>query len=236
MSQPQLEKGLQLALNQSMKELLHEQLDFSEMQVEVFLPRRGLRWQVDQWLVDEKTIYNPRPESVGARYRVVFRLVERLDERLCTSQMRVLWKNKWRILEQNLEQTVINQLICGDHQELDSLCDELSCEQAIGWHRHQPSQPVAEDEPCPFSILVGTGAPVAVWLSPSFPNSQEDWAQLLQCSLSELPTQVMRLRQAGHRRPDQNSLHIGQTIGLIWDDPQLIPPGASQPPRLRMSA
>ncbi|NJO39876.1 MAG: trypsin-like peptidase domain-containing protein [Cyanobacteria bacterium CRU_2_1] len=240
-SQSELENVLQDALNESVRELTQEQDDLPAMQVEVFLSRRCLRWQVDQWSADQKTIFNPRPESVGSRYRVVLRLVERLDERQCTPQMRVLWKRKWSVLEKIQDEKMqhspaADRLICGDNKEPGCLFGELSPNRVMGWHRLQPPQPVSENDPCPFSVLVGTGASVALWLHQPVPNSEQEYSQLLGYCLSELPARVTRLRKEAHDRQDQSNPHMGENIGLIWEDPKLVPPGAIQPPRLRMSA
>lgn len=237
-SQAELEQGLQLALNESVRELTQDYNDLPTLQVEVFLPRRGLRWQVEQWAADEKTIFNPQPEPVGARYRVVLRLVERLNEKACTAQMKLLWKKKWSVLEQYPDSFAAQRLVCGNHQQPADLCssDRLGSEDVVGWHRSQPPEPVAETDPCHFSVLIGKGSAVALWLHQALPNSAAEFAQLLDDQISELPNRVMKLRKAGYDRSDKSSPHIGEHLGLIWEDPKLVPPGTIQPSRLRISA
>jgi hypothetical protein len=235
-SQPKLERVLQVSLNESVRELTQEQDDFPPIQVEFFLSRQCLPWQVDQWHVDEKTIYNPKPEPVGSRYRVVLRFVDRLDERRCTPQMKVLWKKKWNLLEKIQIPSAAKGLVCGENKDLATLYDELSSGEVIGWYQIQPPQPVLENDPCPFSVLVGAGAPVAIWLRQSLPKGEEDFSQLLQSCLSELPSRVKHLRKEAQDRRDKSSPHIGENIGLIWEDPKLVPPGTVQPSRMRLSA
>jgi hypothetical protein len=235
-SPSQLETVLQICLNESVQEIPQEQEDFPVMQVDVFLPRRALGWQVEQWYVEPKDEYTLKPEPVGSCYRVILRLADRLDERRCTPQRKQLWKAKWRYLKTIEGNPTAAGLIGGDDKETDALYEVLSKEEIVGWHRLQPPQPAVEGTPCPFSILVGTGASVAIWLRPSQHDYKQLFAQLLGSGLSELPAKVSSLRKEAFRRQDQQNPHIGEAIGLLWEDPQLVPPGAVKPSRLRMSA
>jgi hypothetical protein len=231
----QLEEVLQICLNESVEKIEQEQEqeDFPLIRVEVFLSRRCLSLPIDQWSTDKKDINNLNPESIGSRYSVVLRSADRLN---CSSQMKVLWKKKWNGVEKNQESPAVQWLICGDNQEPGILSRALSSDQVVGWHCLQPPQPVAERDPCSFSVMVGVGAPVAIWLRQSLPNSDQEISQLLNNRLSDLPASVALLRAEAHNRDDKSSPHIGENIGLIWDDPKLVPPGVVKPKRLRMSA
>ncbi|MGJ3246008.1 MAG: trypsin-like peptidase domain-containing protein [Elainellaceae cyanobacterium] len=231
----QLEHALQRCLNESVLEIDQEQDDFPLLQVDVFLPRRCLGWNVDQWLSDEKTIYNLKPDPIGSRYTVVLRSSDRLNNRLCTPQLKIRWRKKWKSLEMSQDNLVTQKLTSGDRKDLDTLIDDLSSDDIVGWHKRQPPQSVPESDPCPFSVLVGAGSTVALWLRQSVANSEHDFSDLLGSRFSELPTRVFNLRKDAHDRHDKNSPHIGETIGLMWEDPKLVPPAAATS-RLRMSA
>jgi vWA-MoxR associated protein C-terminal domain/Trypsin-like peptidase domain/vWA-MoxR associated protein middle region (VMAP-M) 1 len=250
-SQSNLKGILRASLNESIQKLAPEADDFPTIQVEIFLSRRFLsqqdpNWWVDQWQAAEQDKYNLNPESIGSRYRLVLRSADRLEEVRRDYQKKILWNKKWSCLEKNQGSSAAQVLICGDAKELGDLDKDLSSDEIIGWHRFQPSPSVDEDQPCPLSILVGKGAPVAVWLRKSVSgdaqasdaqaaqaNDAQAFAELLSRRLSELLSGVSTLRRAAHQRRDKSSPHIGENIGLIWDDPKLVPP---KPRRLRMSA
>lgn len=233
--QTQLEEVLQICLNESVEKIEQEQEqeDLPPLRVEVFLPRRCLSLPIDQWQTDAQTVYNPNPESVGSRYNVVLRSADRLN---CSSQMKALWKKKWSGLEKNKESPAVQWLVCGDNQEPDTLSKDLSSDQAVGWHCFQPPPPVAPSNPCSFSVMVGSGAPVAIWLRQALPNSEQEFSLLLNNCFSTLPASVACLRTEAFCRSDKSSAHLGENIGLIWDDPKLVPPGVVKPKRLRIPA
>ena len=234
-SQTQLEEVLQSCLNESVEKIEQEQEqeDLPPIRVEVFLPRRCLSLPIDQWQTDAQTVYNPNPESIGSRYSIVLRFADRLS---CSPQMKALWKKKWIGLEKNKESPAVQWLVCGDNQEPDKLSKDLSSDQVVGWHCFQPPPPVAPSDPCSFSVMVGSGAPVAIWLRQALPNSEQEFSLLLNNCFSTLPASVACLRTEAFRRSDKSSAHLGENIGLIWDDPKLVPPGVIKPKRLRIPA
>lgn len=230
----QLEQALQFCLNESLESMPLEQDTLPPIQVDIFLPRRGLVWQIDQWHAEPKDEYTLRPEPVGSCCNVVLRFADRLQA--STPQKQQRWKAKWSRLSSRAETPAATGLVDGDAKDIAALNDDLLTEGVVGWRRRQPPDSVAGSNPCQFSIMVGTGAPVAIWLRQHLPDYEQPFIQLLGGSLYELPARVSRLRAEAFRRNDQQTPHIGEVIGLIWEDPHLLPPGAVKPSRLRMSA
>jgi hypothetical protein len=228
----QLEEFLQICIMESRCQFSDE-----ELQVEIFLPRQYLRWQVDQWRDRKKSPSRPNFRSVSSRFSVVLRCADRLDSNQCDAQERRVWKQKWQISNSMNGPAAAQRLTCGNHPDAASLYDRLEPELIMGWHRLQPPLPsVADNEACHFSVLLGTGAFVAIWLRKTSLNAEPELAQLLGSCLSELPAKVFELRKAAAQRPDKTSPHIGEQISLIWDDPKLVPPIAPIVPRFRMPA
>ncbi|MGI0488852.1 trypsin-like peptidase domain-containing protein [Pantanalinema rosaneae CENA516] len=232
----QLEEFLQVCIDLSVEELPHEEDDFPSLQVEVFLPRQYLRWTVDRWHVQKKMPSNPKPKLISSRYSVILRCADRLDRRFCDVQMQRLWKKKWSTLNLIEEHPTLQRLACGNNKDGETLYDELDSEHILGWQQLQPPPSVLEDQACHFSVLLGTGTFVAVWLHQFSPNVEREFYQLLNNCLTELPTKVTHLRKEAHQRRDKNTPHIGEMIGFIWDDPIVVPPKATQPQRFRMPA
>ena len=226
---------------------INEALDLSKpdnLQIEIFLPRQFLDLPIDLWLSEEKDEFVPSPSSVGVSYRLVLRIVERLWKCKKTARVQNVWDKKWRNLERQEE---CLELIWGDRKEPTSLFKSLSIvDKAIGWYRLQPVIPELENISCSFSVLAGSGAPVAIWMRKDMrdftseflslfnPNhdcgNQSEMPVTVACPI-DLPEKVRQLRRAASDRDDKTIPHIGEHIGLIWEDPKLIPPSFGRSPK-----
>ena len=83
--------------------------------IEIFLPVDLLNEAVDRWLLEDELV--AVKETIGYRYRIAVRSSERL--RLRYSKRRVFWRKKWRILQENGQNS-----ICAAFKSCD--CDELA--------------------------------------------------------------------------------------------------------------
>jgi len=232
----EIEQILRECLDESIEQL-SEVKDLSKLRIEVFLPLACLDWQVDSWFADEQTIFIPKPESIGSRYNLVIRIAERLNPQICKPQMRALWSAKWHTLTQIQTNPAHHGLISGDQFTPEQISDELRRAEIVGFYLTQAPQPFTQDNPGLFPVLVGTGAPVAIWLRQNISDDcKQSFEQLLACCLAELSTHIRNVRSKTDAKCDSGEIHLKQHISLIWEDAELVPPGAVHPSRLRMPA
>lgn len=235
----EIEQILRQCLDESVEQL-PEVNDLAKLRVEVFLPLSCLDWQVDGWFADEQTMFNPKPESIGSRYSLVIRIAERLNPKICTAQIRALWSGKWSNLMQIQASPAHQGLVSGDSATPEQLCDELRRAEIMGFHLTQAPQSFTQDNPGLFPVLIGTGAPVAIWLRQNIPDGcKESFEQLLTCGLADLSTSIRNLRNKVDTKCSNGEIHLKQHISVIWEDPKLVPPGAAPgtvQSRLRMPA
>ena len=244
-----LPKCLQEAIDEALGYLPDPDPDKSqiEMQIEIFLPRQFLHLPIDCWDAEEVIgdVFASNP--IGHSYRFVLRVIDRLRT-INKNSIHNRWKEKWKISQQ---QTTL-ELIWWDFQDPISQFKFLAFSGgAIGWFRLQPTQFNSENNSCPFSALVGAGAPIAIWLRQESPNFASEFFKYFGVVAEKpgetptkipyaknLPEKVRQLRRAASDRDDKTIPHIGEHIGLIWEDPKLIPPSFGQPSkekRLRMA-
>lgn len=244
-----LPKCLQKAIDEALGYLPEPDPDKSqiEMQIEIFLPRQFLHLPIDCWDAEEVIgdVFASNP--IGHSYRFVLRVIDRLRT-INKNSIHNRWKEKWKISQQ---QTTL-ELIWWDFQDPISQFKFLAfLGGAIGWFRLQPTQFNSENNSCPFSALVGAGAPIAIWLRQESPNFASEFFKYFGVVAEKpgetptkipyaknLPEKVRQLRRAASDRDDKTIPHIGEHIGLIWEDPKLIPPSFGQPSkekRLRMA-
>jgi hypothetical protein len=229
--QAEIEKVLRACLDESGQRLE----DIRNLKLEIFLPLRHLAWEIDQWAVADV----PEPDLMGYRYQVIVRLADRWQQGYI--QYRGDWNDKWAMLQQLQDSQGCQGLICADGKTPKQLRKELRQPDNIGILLTQAPPTYAEDVPSPFTALLQTGSPIAIWLRQNLPeiDCRQQLHQVYQYCLSQLPERVKSWREEGDLC-DEGEAHIGQNLGLIWEDPRLVPPGAVQagaiPSRLRMPA
>ncbi|QYO62202.1 trypsin-like peptidase domain-containing protein [Leptolyngbya sp. 7M] len=240
-NRPEIEQILRQCLDESVEQLA-EMNDLAQLRVEVFLPLSCLDWQVDGWFADEQTMFNPKPESIGSRYSLVVRIAERLNPKNCTAQIKALWSGKWSTLTQIQAHPAHHGLVSGDNVTPVQLCDELRRAEIIGFYLTQAPKSFTQDNPGLFPVLIGTGAPVAIWLRQDIPDGcRESFEQFLTRGLADLSTSIRNLRNRAEATCNNGEIHLKQHLSVIWEDPKLVPPGAiqsgaGQSSRLRMPA
>ncbi|MFN7465472.1 MAG: trypsin-like peptidase domain-containing protein [Pseudanabaena sp.] len=216
----EVEIALQLSLKEALKILKDKQQNPSSLQINIWLPRNCCFWDIDRWGETKKSAANPNPRPIGARHKVVFRLTERLT---AEPQAELDWESKWDLLQENRDSI---SLIDGNTKPPIDLFEELNHDDVVGWYRYQPINIAkSEDEPCHFSILVGSGAPVATWLRGDPKKFKAKFNAIAKKHPNEIPAIVEKLRKEAHTRSDKSKPHIGEHIGLILEDPKLVPPG-----------
>lgn len=235
---------LQLILQECLDEclfLLPNDIEVSSIRIEAFLPLSRLGWGVELWPTNaannEPNIFSSMPESVGGRYTLILRSSERLNKQIYTPEFQRLWEQKWKRLEQMHDRNICEGFICGNHEDgtcktNEELSRELSQDQTVGLVLTHPPEPFSEANPGPFSLLIGSGVPVALWPRQEVSTTGQRCQDLLNCCPLDLPTKVRELRQEAQQCESSNLSHIGQHLGLIWEDPKLVPP---QPKPLRMA-
>jgi hypothetical protein len=189
------------------------------IRVEIFLPLDKLDLKkVYLWTASLKSNFDPYPETVGCRYQKVLRLSERLNPQIHKPQMQALWMNKWIAL-QKIQCQVPCQGFVSDHDENDNfithkdLFIKLRQSEAIGLSLSRMPHLLAEENP--LGLLISSGVPIAIWLDR---NCLDETKILNKVCPKDLPRHVQENHKAAY-----DSGEIGANIGLVWEDPNLIP-------------
>lgn len=226
----EIENILRQSLNEIV-ELVEVENGLADIQVEIFLPLGKLEMQeVDLWTADEKSIYTPNPQPVACRYRMVLRCSERLNHQICTPQMKVLWRTKWKTIEQYQGQPHCKGFVCdrdenGKYKSIEDVYDALNQDDVIGIKLTRKPQPHSDDNPLP--LLLGTGVSIAILPRQDIVD-EKNYEELLKVCLSELPSYVKEKRKSAWQyrspsHPKHIESRIGEQIGLVWENPYLVP-------------
>jgi len=233
-----VEQILRKSLEESVAELPKEG-GLPSITVNVFLPLSCLGWDVDRWSANEFTPYTPVPEPIGLRHHVVLRAAERLNKQIPGyHQMQGKWSEKWKLLNQMQSNFAHERLVPGRGETPATLYKKLSkkTEEMVGFYLVEAPVSFTDGNSSLFPVLIGSGAPLAIWLRQNLPDDcQQAFNQLLTSCFSELSINIQRLRQEADQECDDGEIHAGQHIGFIWEDPKLVPPVANIAPRFRMS-
>ncbi|MDX2096878.1 MAG: hypothetical protein SFW36_03810, partial [Leptolyngbyaceae cyanobacterium bins.59] len=232
-------EGLKVIL----RECLDESIGFLtgqnpfDITINLFLPIACVSWAVDHWLADEETEFNPAPEPIGSRYQVVLRIAERLNPQIVKPQLQALWHRKWNTLEHIQHRPAGESLIQADNQVPRTLTITLRSPEIVGFYLVKPPEALLEGNATLFHTLLGSGTPIAIWPRQILMDScQQRLRECLDSCLAELSRNVQNLRQSAHQACQEGETHIGHHLGLIWEDPKLVPPIDSRTSRLRMPA
>ncbi len=204
--------------------------EMQDLTIHAFLPLHQFnQLAIDQFPIDQ----TPDSESTGSRYQVIFRSITRLTQ---YTQYHGNWKKRWETVCQ----------ICGDgissfipysNQAVDCLRPKQlarTFEQnptKTGLLLVEPPEVCSEKESSAFTAILKAGIPIALWPRQHCPELQESWAEiyegLFQSNLKDLPKLIQKKRQEAYDcEEDEN--HWGKHIGLLWEDPKLIPPPFAQ--------
>jgi vWA-MoxR associated protein C-terminal domain/vWA-MoxR associated protein middle region (VMAP-M) 1/Effector-associated domain 1 len=170
-----------------------------------FLPRKLLNVPVDTWRI--------RNIPIGTQHKVLIRTYERDSE----YEFQSIWKDKWKLSQEQLEELCSCHVISGGC-DWKTLFVKLNQSNAVAL---KLSKPPSQDI---FNVIHETAIPVAIWLrcKQENINFQAELDTLLNCPLFELPEQVRKKRLEAFPIEDENA-HIGHNLSLLWEDPHILP-------------
>ncbi|MGD1906572.1 MAG: trypsin-like peptidase domain-containing protein [Leptolyngbyaceae cyanobacterium] len=167
------------------------------------------------------------PEPIATLYRFTVRSSERLINEY-TRNYGSLWETKWNHLQDHL--STIASIVLHPVDEtvaVRQLLIDLKNPQMVGLKMATP--PAQSDIPASLKGLLGSGAPVAIWLreAPSrVACCSSALETLLSCYLQTLKQSVQTARQNAF--PLEKDAHIGHHLSLVWEDPKLVPPATKE--------
>ena len=188
--------------------------------IHVFLPYSLIDRQersIDSLVIEEK---NPFVPPIGAKYEVVVRFSERLKVSQ-DDQYSVIYKEKWQIVKDNLEKSVINILELSENTNPNKLYKQLMPERVVGARLSAPISKAKLE--FIMQAFYFAGIPIALWLREEASNlncCQELNNICQECCLEELPRNIKNRRYQDWGA-DTNA--IGNHLSLLWDDFDLVP-------------
>jgi hypothetical protein len=198
-----------------------------ELTLEFILPRSIIGHPIDQWEIDRVF-----PHRLGTSYPVIVRSLDRMRNR----KLHGTWRQKWRWLADHGHREApdaVYWLLEPGIRAPKSLRASLLLEQSVVAlamaFPPKESVDLVSDE---LSAALYGGMPVILWLRNDL--LQKEFEQsvrelLTSHGLSELPAQVLQLRQQADELEDSDSV-IGRHLTLLWDDANRMP---QRPTRLR---
>ncbi len=196
--------------------------------VVVFLPLELIHLEVDRWRVP----FRFGERILGSEFTVLIRLQNRITEYKRSDKTR--WRKRWQQLQQSCGERACDRLAEAKSGEpYNQLNARLEMKKAVGFRLKEVPQESAKQGF--FQGLLGTAAPIAIWLRSAPQSTENDTARgileclnpLLGCCLHKVPIDVRAARNEAVARspdPDEQDFHIGYHISLLWEDPNLIPP------------
>lgn len=196
--------------------------------IAVFLPLELIHSDVDSW----RAPIDFGEMMPGSQFKLLIRSQERITRQY--KSLHTTWSQRWQRLQENLEKVACQCLtVAKSGESTVQLKARLIAENAVGFKLEEVPQESAKTGF--FMGLLGTAAPVAIWLR-SAPKGTENDAvgsilnclqPVLNCSLKTIPSDVLTMRAtaiAQALEPNEQDFHIGYHISLLWEDPNLMPP------------
>jgi hypothetical protein len=194
---------------------------------------------LDEILLDHRDVVSelggPWPEqewsTLGRRYAVVVRDSARLDD----DRVRPAWRRRWEGLAGRDAAESLELVECADrrsHAQLEAWIEPEDQRAALVFG----SSPLAADRRAALEVGLPAGVPVMIWRrAPCTGCAASTGAgcagdafladlrrALAGTAAGQLPHQIWRLRNEATSSGDPD--HCGQSIVLLWDDPQRRPP------------
>jgi hypothetical protein len=213
----QLEEILQNCLEECV-EIIGTANKPDNIRVEIFLPFAKLDLKkVYSWTTSAISDIELYPETVGCRYQKVLRLSERLNRQIHKPQMEASWWAKWDTLQKIQCQAPCKGFVSdkdenGNFRTRTDLTIKLRQSDATGLSLSR--MPHLLEQENPLGLLISSGVPIAIWLDPNC----LDFTEILNCFPIDLPRRVQEKHRAAWECTSP-----GAEIGLIWEDPNLIP-------------
>ncbi|MER5700697.1 trypsin-like peptidase domain-containing protein [Micromonospora sp. NPDC002296] len=199
-----------------------------DIMIEFILPQELLSEPIHGW-----TLWPRRPwETLGGKYAVVVRDLERLEDAECMAFLRTRYRAAG-------DRAVVSGLLavgCDDKRDHQAMWGLLSCEEYLSMVA-LPGPPDRPPAQVALDVALSTGVPALAWCVPGCAgcpgtdcvgsSSQQGLVECLaDARVTDLPRTILRLRRAAAKfnRAD----HWGLNVVLLWDDP------VRQPPRQRM--
>ena len=203
----------------------------AELTIEVFLPRRLLCWDIDQWVIQAgKTLKTP----AGIQHCIVVRWLERPLERVAAAA----WSRKWNSFRFTNLPLANSVFWLHSRQQLapEALYLELynrSDRFCLGLAFSPPEIPEAEDI---LDMALDAGIPIAFWLRQCQDDAQRVEQDILKAldgiHVTELPEAVRQVRRQAYKAREKD--HVGNHITLLWDDASRKLPGSKPLARPRL--
>jgi hypothetical protein len=195
-----------------------------ELTVEFLVPRELLNHPVEEWAL------STFPKTLGIRYPVVVRSLDRLRDQASHAH----WRRKWQWLCDNGQQHHASAVYwhpTGTERSTESLYVEfVRADHLVGLAVPFGPDRVEDGDHDPFSAGLSAGIPVMVWCRDpravvGFTREIHD--RLAGRGLADLPMIALELRREA--RMTNSATHPGRHLGLLWDDAHHFP----RPIRLR---
>lgn len=204
-------------------------VDTAELIIEFILPRSLIGNAVDQWTFDQVF-----PRRLGTSYPVVVRSLDRLRK----TELHASWRQKWRRLNTNGHRddpSAVYWLLEPGQRPPTSiyaglLREESSVAVVMGFPPEHHQQLMTDE----LTAALFAGVPVVLWCRDAGLRDQferEAKEMMNGRGLTELPNQVLRLRQRADEEDNAEAV-VGRHLTLLWDDADRIPE-AFRPVRLQ---
>ena len=203
-------------------ELVRDWIDNSGVdikQIHVFLPYELMNHPVDSW----KTI-DGDDETIGEFYEVIIRCSERMEG---TNPRIYRWKTKGSKLKNKLNKLAADVFTpcCGDnHKIIENHCKQDDIIAVKITNVFQDKQP--------GTMLWKSAIPLALWIREKIEDvsNENELDQLMGKSSSQQKERIpLRdiskvVKKARLKYFASSTPHIGHSLCLLWDDPDLLPP------------
>ena len=191
----------------------HLESFFSTIKVEIILPIELLHWDLENWETGEEE--DPSPLKLGTEYQLMIRSFERLYDRRFQRGAWHSWSEKWKARPQTSDLLAEGGHILWAYSSADLMGNHF--------HSKKPAVvallPIGKKE---FRKTLKNGFPVVLWPRQKPKDSiraQELIHEVICCvNFDSFPKRLQMKRYEGPEK-----LHWGE-MGLIWDNPEELPP------------
>ncbi|MBL7499773.1 hypothetical protein I6A84_20785 [Frankia sp. CNm7] len=190
--------------------------------IEFILPFELLGTPVERWRMQDSSV---PARSIGQDYPVVLRSLERLR----TPRWHRAWRRRWDRLMHEPASTGAFWSKPDGQDYLPRLERALAADETLtALILSEPPDDPGGIGLREVAVALRTGLPVIIWNRS--PGPGDDFGEALRelvtaHDLAGLPTRARQLRLAASRQPehDNDSVHLGRHLALLWDDPERQP-------------
>ena len=197
--------------------------------IHIFLPQELMNLEIETWKVEEegKTYI-----LFGNQYEIILRAAARLDRKYLL-RFKEKWTKKWNKLQDDFSDAKLFEIpqSCRSINDIQKVFEMANSEKTMVLQISQPFSILPEKELNDlFDILtVESVIPLALWVRKKDEGNERkqvdesnDYYSELKEILGNTTLEKLALEIKGNR-----SHSIGKYLCLLWDDPELLPPGIS---------